>query len=129
RAGLNLHTRNPGPGGTLGALIYRHNATGASTYYKNLGPRIGFAYAPEKLFGRFSQTVIRGGYGVYHAALFYTDFGDALGSGSTINPAFSSTDSFSPVLVQGKGSLDAGFPAVTFPTNAQDPALLNGDFQ
>ncbi|PYU44188.1 MAG: hypothetical protein DMG54_09980, partial [Acidobacteria bacterium] len=126
---LDLNTPNPGAGGTLGALIYGYNATGARTYYKNLGPRIGFAYAPEKLFGRFSQTVIRGGYGVYHAALFYTDFGDALGSGSTINPAFSSTDSFSPVLVQGKGSLDAGFPAVTFPTNAQDPALLNGDFQ
>ncbi|PYU66051.1 MAG: hypothetical protein DMG56_01405 [Acidobacteria bacterium] len=126
---LDLNTPNPGAGGTLGALIYGYNATGARTYYKNLGPRIGFAYAPEKLFGRFSQTVIRGGYGVYHAALFYTDFGDALGSGSTINPAFSSTDSFSPVFVQGKGSLDAGFPAVTFPTNAQDPALLNGDFQ
>src|SRR5438132_2239835 len=126
---LDLNTPNPGAGGTLGALIYGYNATGARTYYKNLGPRIGFAYAPEKLFGRFSQTVIRGGYGIYHAALFYTDFGDALGSGSTINPAFSSTDSFSPVLVQGKGSLDAGFLAVTFPTNAQDPALLNGDFQ
>ena len=126
---LDLNTPNPGAGGTLGALIYGYNATGARTYYKNFGPRIGFAYAPEKLFGRFSQTVIRGGYGIYHAALFYTDFGDALGSGSTINPAFSSTDSFSPVLVQGKGSLDAGLPAVSFPTNAQDPALLNGNFQ
>jgi Carboxypeptidase regulatory-like domain len=126
---LDLNTPNPGAGGTLGALIYGYNATGAKTYYKNFGPRIGFAYAPEKLFGRFSQTVIRGGYGIYHAALFYTDFGDALGSGSTINPTFSSIDGFSPVLVQGKGSLDAGFPAVTFPTNHQDPALLNGNFQ
>jgi hypothetical protein len=29
----------------------------------------------------------------------------------------------------GKGSLDTGFPAVTFPTNATDPSLLNGSFQ
>src|SRR6267378_3559935 len=59
---LDLNTPNPGAGGTLGALIYGPNATGAKTYYKNFGPRIGFAYAPEKLFGRFSQMVIRGGY-------------------------------------------------------------------
>jgi len=126
---LDLNTPNPGAGGTLGALIYGPNATGAKTYYKNFGPRIGFAYAPEKLFGRFSQMVIRGGYSIYHAALFYTDFGDSLSSGATINPTFTSANSFSPVLVQGKGSLDAGFPAFAPPSNAQDPALLNGNFQ
>jgi hypothetical protein len=126
---LDLNTPNPGAGGTLGALIYGSNATGAKTYYKNFGPRLGFAYSPEKLFGRFSQTVIRGGYGIYHAALFYTDFGDSLSSGATINPTFTSPNSFSPVLVQGKGSLDAGFPAFAPPSNAQDPALLNGNFQ
>jgi hypothetical protein len=126
---LDLNTPNPGAGGTLGAVIYGSNATGAKTYYKNFGPRIGFAYAPEKLFGRFSQTVIRGGYGIYHAALFYTDFGDSLGSGTTINPTFASPNSFSPVLVSGKGSLDTGFPAFAPPSNAQDPALFNGNFQ
>jgi len=126
---LDLNTPNPGAGGTPGALIYGSNATGAKTYYKNFGPRIGFAYAPEKLFGRFRQTVVRGGYGIYHAALFYTDFGDSLGSGATINPTFTSPDSFSPVLVNGKGSLDTGFPAFAPPSNAQDPALLNGNLQ
>jgi hypothetical protein len=126
---LDLNTPNPGAGGTLGAIIYGSNATGAKTYYKNFGPRVGFAYAPEKLFGRLSQTVIRGGYGIYHAALFYTDFGDSLGSGTTINPTFASPDSFSPVLVSGKGSLDTGFPAFSLPSNAQDPALFNGNFQ
>src|SRR6266404_4034901 len=126
---LDLNSSNPGAGGTPGALIYGSNATGAKTYYKNFGPRIGFAYAPEKLFGRFRQTVVRGGYGIYHAALFYTDFGDSLTSGTTINPTFTSPDSFSPVLVNGKGSLDTGFPAFAPPSNAQDPALLNGNFQ
>src|SRR6266852_4490451 len=126
---LDLNTPNPGAGGIPGALIYGYNATGAKTYYKNFGPRLGFAYAPEKLFGRFSQTVIRGGYGIYHAALFYTDFGDSLSSGATINPTFTSPNNFSPVLVQGKGSLDTGFPAFAPPTNSNDPALLNGNFQ
>lgn len=126
---LDLNTPNPGAGGTLGALIYGSNATGAKTYYKNIGPRLGFAYAPDKLFGRFSNTVIRGGYGIYHAALFYTDFGDSLGSGATITPTFASPNNFSPVLAQGKGSLDTGFPAFTPPSNATDPALLNGNFQ
>jgi hypothetical protein len=126
---LDLNTPNPGAGGTPGALIYGVNATGAKTYYKNFGPRLGFAYAPERLFGRFSNTVIRGGYGIYHAALFYTDFGDALSSGGTVNPTFSSPDSFSPVLVGSKGSLDTGFPDFAPPSNAQDPSLLNGNFQ
>src|SRR6266481_3533489 len=126
---LDLNTPNPGAGGTPGALIYGSNATGAKTYYKNFGPRIGFAYAPEKLFGRLSHTVVRGGYGIYHAALFYTDFGASLGSGASINPTFASPNNFSPVLVGGKGSLDTGFPAFAPPTNAQDPALLNGNFQ
>jgi hypothetical protein len=129
QAVLDLNTPNPGAGGTLGALIYGYNATGAKTYYKNFGPRIGFAYAPEKLFGRFSQTVIRGGYGIYHAALFYTDFGDSLSSGATVNPTFSSVNNFDPVSVLGKGSLDTGFPAFAPPSTVQDPALLNGDFQ
>ncbi|HLZ10985.1 MAG TPA: TonB-dependent receptor [Candidatus Acidoferrum sp.] len=126
---LDLNTPNPGAGGTLGALIYGSSATGAQTYYKNFGPRIGFAYAPEKLFGIFNNTVIRGGYGIYHAALFYTDFGDSMSSGGAVNPSFTSIDNFAPVLQGGKGSLDSGFPDFAPPSNAQDPSLLNGSFQ
>ena len=113
-----------------GALIYGANATGAKTYYKNFGPRIGFAYAPERLFGRFGQTVVRGGYGIYHAALFYTDFGDSLTSGGTATPDFKSPDNYTPVQVgAGKiGSLDTGFPTFPLPTSTKDPAFLNGGF-
>jgi hypothetical protein len=106
-----------------GALIYGSNATGTKTYYKDLGPRLGFAYAPERLFGKFPHTVIRGGYGIYYAALSYSDFGDSLTSGTTANPDFKSQDGFTPVQ-----SLDAGFQSFTPPSNAQDPALLNGGF-
>jgi len=126
---LDVTVPNPGAGGTPGALIYGSNATGAKTYYKDIGPRIGFAYAPERLFGRdaLRNTVIRGGYGIYYSALFYTDFGDSMHDGTTVKPTFSSANNFLPVNVLGKGSLDAGFPDFTPPSNAQDPSLLNGN--
>jgi hypothetical protein len=106
-----------------GALIYGQDARGAKTYYKDVGPRLGFAYAPERLFGWFPNTVVRGGYGIYYSALSYSDFGDSLTSGTTVNPDFRSQDGFSPVQ-----SLDEGFPAYTPPSNANDPTLLNGGF-
>src|SRR5712692_8695253 len=106
-----------------GALIYGRNATGLKTYYKDFAPRLGFAYAPDKLFGYLSNTVIRGGYGIYYSALSYSDFGDSFTSGTTVNPTFASQDGFTPVQ-----SLDVGFPSFTPPSNANDPALLNGGF-
>src|SRR5713226_3292237 len=109
-----------------GALIYGSNATGAKTYYKDFAPRLGFAYAPERLFGHLRNTAIRGGYGIYYAALSYTDFGDSLTSGTTANPDFNSANRFTSFPAQ---SLDAGFPGFTPPSNATDPARLNGNFQ
>ncbi|HKV61887.1 MAG TPA: carboxypeptidase regulatory-like domain-containing protein [Candidatus Acidoferrum sp.] len=108
-----------------GALIYGPNAKGAKTYYKDFSPRLGFAYAPERLFGRLRQTVIRGGYGIYYTALSYSDFGDSLTSGTTVNPDFKSQNGFTSSPAQ---SLEAGFPGFTPPSNAKDPALLNGGF-
>lgn len=118
---LDLAAPNPIGSGVPGAIIYGAGASGAKTYYKSFGPRIGFSYAPEKLFGWFPNAVLRGGYSIYYAPMTYSDFGNSLTSGTTANPSFSSADSFTPVQ-----SLDAGFPSYTPPSNAQDPALLNG---
>jgi hypothetical protein len=119
---ISLTAPNPGaigPNGPLpGALVF--GSSGAKTYYKNLAPRLGFAYAPENLFGIFGRTVIRGGYAIYYGPLDYGDFGQSLTDGFTASP--SANANFDPAIF-----LDSGIPAFTPPPNL-DPAQLNGGF-
>ncbi len=111
---LSLTATNPLTPGQPGALIYGKSATGAQTYFKNIGPRLGFAYSPDRLHG----TVFRGAYSIYYAALSYSDFGGNLSSGTTANPNFQNPDHFTPVQ-----SLDAGFPSFAPPSNTRDATL------
>ncbi len=111
---LDLKASNPATPGFPGALIYGKNATGTTTYLKDFGPRIGFAY------NFMPKTVLRGGYSIYYAPLSYSDFGSQLASGTTVNPTFNSSDNFTPVQ-----SWDVGFPTYTAPSNNTDPTLVN----
>jgi len=110
---LDLTAPNALAGGAPGALIFGSRAAGAKTYYKNVGPRIGFSYAWK------NDTVFRGGYAIYYAPLQYSDFGGALTTGTSVTPTFQSSDAFSAVQ-----SPDLGFPSYAPPV--QDPTLLTG---
>lgn len=109
---LSLAASNALAPGQLGALIFGKSATGAQTYHKDLGPRIGFAYSPDFM----KNTVVRGGYSIYYAPLTYSDFGGNLTTGFSVNPNFVSPDNFTP-----ESSFDAGFPSYSPPS--QDPTL------
>ena len=117
---------NPGAGGRLGALAFAGENSNTSldrtrfaeTYFGNIGPRVGFAYSPDRadgflgtLLGGAGKTVFRGGYGIYYQALQYADFGndatDGFNAGADFNTGLSGLPGFSPVF-----NLDAGLPAV-----------------
>lgn len=127
---ISLTAPNPGavgPSGQLpGALIFGGNGTGrcncsasgAQTYYKDFAPRLGFAYAPENLFGHLGKVVLRGGYAIYYGPLDYGDFGQSLTDGFTASKGAGSN--FDPII-----SLDSGIPPLSFALN---PAVLNGSF-
>jgi hypothetical protein len=129
---ISLTAPNPGAigpnGPLLGALIFGGSgpgrsggtASGAQTYYKDLAPRLGFAYAPDNLFRVLGRTVLRGGYAIYFGPLTYGDFGQSLTDGFTASP--SANANFVPAIF-----LDSGIPSFTPPPNL-DPSQLNGGF-
>jgi hypothetical protein len=74
---LDLTLPNPGAGGLLGAYAFAGDGAGRtgqrtpqSTFFKSVGPRVGFAYAVDP------NTVVRAGYGVYFANLSVGGFAE-----------------------------------------------------
>ncbi|HLM57166.1 MAG TPA: TonB-dependent receptor, partial [Pyrinomonadaceae bacterium] len=71
--GFDPNVPNPAAGGRLGAIVGAAGQSGLPAEYKtltrpdrsNIGPRIGFA------FGFDTQTVVRGGVGLYYAPILY----------------------------------------------------------
>jgi hypothetical protein len=124
QSNIDLTIPNAAADGLPGALVYAPRALQGKTYFKDFGPRVGFAYAPAELFGHVRNIVFRGGYAIYYAALFYDDLPTGtiqFSSGTTVQPTFTSADNFTPVQ-----ALSAGFPSYTLPQNSNDPTLLNG---
>ncbi|GGH08187.1 TonB-dependent receptor [Silvibacterium dinghuense] len=113
-------TANDPEYGVPGALVFGTNYSGnkrwADTYYKDIAPRFGFAFAP---FAN-GQTVFRGGGAILYGPLQYADDGNGMYAGYKIQPNFTSSDGFSPAFLA-----DSGFPAYAQPPDL-DPGIFNG---
>jgi Carboxypeptidase regulatory-like domain len=126
QSNTSLTTPNPGAGGLPGALVYGPFASLGKTYFKDFGPRVGFAYAPTELFGRIHNIVFRGGYAIYYSPILYDDLPTGniqFRAGSTSQPQFGSFNNFD---IGNALPLSAGFPSYPAPVPSTDPSLLNG---
>ena len=92
--------------------------TFASTYKKNFEPRIGFAYAPEFWHERVA---VRGNYSIMYGPVEYSDYGQGLNQGFTVNTPAANNDPF-----VGSGTIDAGPLSVPDKPNL-DPGQLNNN--
>jgi Carboxypeptidase regulatory-like domain/TonB dependent receptor len=107
--------------GLKGALVFgttcNCNSKWINGWYKDVAPRIGFAYSP---FGAGGKAVIRGGYAIEYAPLFYSDGGVNMGAGYYSNPGVSSVNSFTSAF-----NMNNGFPAFA-PPPILNPSYFEG---
>ncbi len=118
---FSLTAPDPNANNLPGALVFGEschcNTAWADTYYKDIAPRVGFAYQLPNSQGK---SVIRGGGALIYGPLQYDDFGGSMTVGYTVPVTASVGDGFSPAF-----QLDAGFPKA-FPTAPNlDPGQLD----
>lgn len=110
---FSLTAPDAAAGGRPGALVFgvncHCNTAWADTWYKDIAPRIGFAYQLPNTNGK---AVLRGGGAIIYGPLQYSDFGGAMTAGYTQTRSVYAVNgpgtagAFSPAF-----QLDAGFPS------------------
>jgi len=132
-ANFSPTTPNPGAGGLPGAVVFAgqggNSTRWAETYKKAIGPRVGFAYSPDrsegalgKLLGGAGKTVFRGGFSIFYQALLYADFGENASAGFAAAPNFDPVRGFDPAF-----NLDQGLPQNFARPPFIDPTIRNLD--
>lgn len=96
--------------------VYQGGTIGVKTDWSNIQPRIGFAWSP----GLNADTVVRGGYGIYHDV-------SAMGgsTGPYQNPPYANAYAFTSNNITPVRTLATGFPDNSQPV---DPANYRGDW-
>ena len=96
--------------------VFQGGTIGVKTDWSNIQPRIGFAWSPMES----TNTVLRGGYGIYHDV-------SAMGgsTGPYQNPPYANAYSFTSDNITPVRTLATGFPDNSQPV---DPANYRGDW-
>ncbi|HTQ53778.1 MAG TPA: TonB-dependent receptor [Bryobacteraceae bacterium] len=116
-SGLDPTLANPGADGYPGALVFLsqlHRGSFQNTYWKEFGPRFGFAYQLN------SRMVLRGGYGIMYSPPIANQFGLASIDG------YDGSHNYSASTRDPRFYWDNGYPAYNFTLPDLDPTLDNG---
>ena len=124
---FSLTAADSAAGGLPGAFVFgtncHCNTAWADTYYKDIAPRIGFAYV---LPGTNDKAVLRGGGALLYGPLQYNDFGGGMSFGYNqgrdffTNQGPTTGGAFTPAFRLDSGSAadptnnNIGFPAVSY---------------
>lgn len=108
--------------GLPGALVFgtncNCNSRWADTWYKDIAPRIGFAYSPSRWNGKLA---VRGGFATLYAPLQYSDFGGAEIAGYSL-PLQQNSDGFTDAY-----RIDNGLNPYVIAPNLDPGLFSNGD--
>jgi hypothetical protein len=118
-SGFSPDTPNPGAAGYPGALVFISDLgrkAFQNTYYGEIGPRFGFAYAVN------DKLVVRGGYGINYTPPIANAFGFATIDG------YSGANNFPKSNLNPVFNWDNGYPAYTHTLPNKDPTLDNGGY-
>jgi hypothetical protein len=128
---LSLTASDAAAGGLPGALVFgtncNCNTAWADSWYKDIAPRIGFAYV---LPGTNEKAVIRGGGAILYGPLQYNDFGSAMDAGYNQNRDFFTNQgpttggAFTPAFrLDSSSAADPTNPSVGYPNVSYAPNL------